>query len=453
MGRTLKEQYDYLQTDAMQEQLEQGKSVFGSERGLLEATAQNRSIPFMGSVADMAAKADPEYTAQEHQEMAKKQLEIVDKHFKGDVEAYKEFMTKLAQDPEHGNKDFKDLVMSGKLDDLAAEEVLVSNPGPVIDPDLDLDPEIDEDPIPNEDPIPDEDTDDVVLGDRLPNQDERKAIEGKGNEVVEPRNAPDIRVSRLQEALVEAGYEVGTYPDGSPLIDGREGKLTRSAIDKYAEKHGLDPRNMSIEEFTKHVEENSLKMSIEQAFETEPEYGMWNKPTHEQFEQLQKDNPFSVDPETGAVLIGRGMPGAGGQTHGDGSLLVRLNEETGEVEVIDITGKEDQISGVDKLEEAFYDNGMRSFTISNAPIPGLDQSFPWNLSECELHDQWIAPENNIGFKINIFEGEQGGTLQVGTQCIQDFFGVQAHGGFAVDKNAFSLQAEDLTASLQSNKID
>lgn len=48
-------------------------------------------------------------------------------------------------------------------------------------------------------------------------------------------------VQELQEALIAAGYDVGTAKDGSPLVDGKFGSGTLSAVRAFQSDHGLTP--------------------------------------------------------------------------------------------------------------------------------------------------------------------------------------------------------------------
>lgn len=48
-------------------------------------------------------------------------------------------------------------------------------------------------------------------------------------------------VEDLQEALVAAGYDVGKRKDGTPLIDGKYGTETVSAVRAFQHDHGLKP--------------------------------------------------------------------------------------------------------------------------------------------------------------------------------------------------------------------
>lgn len=48
-------------------------------------------------------------------------------------------------------------------------------------------------------------------------------------------------VKELQEALVREGYDVGKKKDGTPLIDGKYGSETMSAVRAFQHDHGLKP--------------------------------------------------------------------------------------------------------------------------------------------------------------------------------------------------------------------
>ena len=48
-------------------------------------------------------------------------------------------------------------------------------------------------------------------------------------------------VKELQEALVREGYDVGKKKDGTPLIDGKYGSETLSAVRAFQHDHGLKP--------------------------------------------------------------------------------------------------------------------------------------------------------------------------------------------------------------------
>jgi hypothetical protein len=123
MGRTLQEQVAYVSGPGAAS-AQQGIRHFGSEMNLLRATANNSDIrvPILGKIgtaAGKAAEADPTYSAAEHQQMARLQVDIIDTQFGGDLNAYKQFVGGLAQNPEYAGKDFKDLLTSGELKTLA----------------------------------------------------------------------------------------------------------------------------------------------------------------------------------------------------------------------------------------------------------------------------------------------------------------------------------------------
>lgn len=87
---------------------------------------------------------------------------------------------------------------------------------------------------------------------------QRMAIVGHGSDVVEPRSAPSDDVKEMQQALVDAGFDVGSYPDGRPMVDGQEGTLTRDAAMAAAEAMGISEeelRSMPIDEFTQRLDE------------------------------------------------------------------------------------------------------------------------------------------------------------------------------------------------------
>lgn len=82
------------------------------------------------------------------------------------------------------------------------------------------------------------------------------AIQGRGNQIMP--YSEDFK--GLQKALVNAGYDVGLYADGSPMCDGLEGPLSRKAIEEYAKINGLDLSSMTIASLTAHAQEyNELR--------------------------------------------------------------------------------------------------------------------------------------------------------------------------------------------------
>lgn len=48
-------------------------------------------------------------------------------------------------------------------------------------------------------------------------------------------------VTDLQQALVESGYDVGKRPDGTPMVDGKYGRETLSAVRAFQHDNGLKP--------------------------------------------------------------------------------------------------------------------------------------------------------------------------------------------------------------------
>ncbi len=94
------------------------------------------------------------------------------------------------------------------------------------------------------------------------------ATVGEGQEVMSKQ---DYTV-QLQEALVEAGYDVGTYPDGhakagEPMIDGFEGPLTRAGLNEFAQDIGRDPKTMSLAETIERLQEQAeIKQAAENNF-------------------------------------------------------------------------------------------------------------------------------------------------------------------------------------------
>lgn len=99
----------------------------------------------------------------------------------------------------------------------------------------------------------------------------RMAIVGSGTQVVEPKSAPDLKVKDMQQALVDAGFDVGVYPEGhskagQPMVDGQEGQLTRAAALKAAEAMGISEeelRQMPIDEFKQRLEEYTVNLDSE----------------------------------------------------------------------------------------------------------------------------------------------------------------------------------------------
>lgn len=90
----------------------------------------------------------------------------------------------------------------------------------------------------------------------------RRAIVGHGDtEVLEY----DPKVAELQRALLATGdpvYEkILTYTDArgenGRAVDGLEGRRTRAAARYYAQAHGLNAREMSLDDFINHIKENS----------------------------------------------------------------------------------------------------------------------------------------------------------------------------------------------------
>ena len=83
-------------------------------------------------------------------------------------------------------------------------------------------------------------------------------LKGSGDSV----EAYDPKVEAMQLALIEAGVQYHatltyTKPNGEEIAaDGLEGPRTRAAVELYAKNHGLDLSTMSIEDFTKHVQEH-----------------------------------------------------------------------------------------------------------------------------------------------------------------------------------------------------
>ncbi|MCC6598364.1 MAG: hypothetical protein IT559_06210 [Alphaproteobacteria bacterium] len=75
----------------------------------------------------------------------------------------------------------------------------------------------------------------------------RPAITLSGNQVA----AQNADVLKAQTTLAEMGINVGP-------LDGKEGPLTRAAIEKYAEIHKLDPREMTLASLNEHMEETKL---------------------------------------------------------------------------------------------------------------------------------------------------------------------------------------------------
>lgn len=131
-------------------------------------------------------------------------------------------------------------------------------PGPVLQPES-PDPVVITPPPPPPAPAPE-----VVV--RPPPEPEpqqgvykRLAILGNGNTVIRP---PDSDITKLQKALVEAGYDIGKNRDGSPMIDGLEGPKTRAAIQAYAQANGLDAGTMSLSDLNSHLTTTNNPQSV-----------------------------------------------------------------------------------------------------------------------------------------------------------------------------------------------
>ncbi|MCB1721224.1 MAG: hypothetical protein KDI11_05665 [Alphaproteobacteria bacterium] len=247
----------------------------------MEAIADN--TPVQGkTMAERVAEKDPSgRTAAEIQADAAMQLEIINKQFGGDIEPYKAKINALSNDPRYANMAFDEFLT--KMRDGTLLEA--SDPAPDAEP-VETAPAQPESKGPSADggggaqsaapsaepakpasePLVIHITDGMEM--KLSG---RMAMEGHGKEVVEIKHGiinPNEQVRDMQKALVAAGFDVGTYPEGhakagQPMTDGLEGELTRGAERKAAEAMGLTEdqlRTMPIEEFTQRLEEYKLKM-------------------------------------------------------------------------------------------------------------------------------------------------------------------------------------------------
>jgi hypothetical protein len=69
----------------------------------------------------------------------------------------------------------------------------------------------------------------------------------------------------LQTNLAALNIDIGSYDDGSPMLDGLEGDLTRGGIEQYAEMHGLDVNAMSVNELIEHTNQQIAALEQESA--------------------------------------------------------------------------------------------------------------------------------------------------------------------------------------------